>query len=156
MKLTPILTALLAAAAFAGNAAAHEACEHGNGPGHGAMHGDPAKMAAVHARHQQRLHDALKLTPPQEAAWKTFTDKTKPDPEKRKAMHEEMAKLTTPERLDRMQALMKDGEARMAQRAAAVKEFYAQLTPEQQKTFDDQHKAMHEGRQAKRGPAPAK
>lgn len=39
-------------------------------------------------------------------------------------------------RLDRMQAMAEVRRARMAERAAAIKAFYAQLTPEQQKVFD--------------------
>lgn len=144
MTKTPILVALLAAAAFAGSAAACVDCDHE------AMHGAGPraageKMAAFHARHQQRLHDRLKLTAQQEAAWKTFTEKTKPDLAKRQAAREELATLATPARLDRMLALMKEGEARMAERAAAVKEFYAQLTPEQQKLFD-QHAMPRPGK----------
>jgi len=137
MNRTPILVALFAAAAFASSAIAHDHCDHGRGPG------DGSKMAAVHAKHQARLHDRLKLSAAQEAAWKTFTEKTKPDPARRMAARDEVATLTTPARMDRMLALMKEGEGRMAEHAAAVKDFYAQLTPEQQKIFDDQAKAWH-------------
>ncbi len=151
MKKTSMLLALLASAALAGSALAQEHCDHAGGP-----HGDGAKIAAFHARHQARLHDKLKLSAEQESAWKTFIEKTKPDLARHQAVHEEMAKLTTPERMDRMQALMKEGEERMAARAAAVKEFYAKLSPEQQKTFDDQAKAWHDRGPGRRGPRPSK
>ena len=48
----------------------------------------------------------------------------------------QMAQLTTPQRLDLMDKRMAERQAHMKQRSDAVKTFYAQLTPEQQKTFD--------------------
>ena len=147
MKKAFALVALFAAATLASGAAiAHDHHDHGDG----------SKMAAFHAKHMARLHDKLKLTAAQEPAWKTFTEKTKPDPARRMAASAELAKMNTPERMDRMLALMKEGEARMAERVAAVKEFYAQLTPEQQKTFDDQAKAWHARRHGMRHPHHAK
>ena len=52
--------------------------------------------------------------------------------------HEEgdRAELSTPQRLDRMMERMQERQARFAQRAEAVKRFYASLDPRQQKTFD--------------------
>ncbi|HTX51165.1 MAG TPA: Spy/CpxP family protein refolding chaperone, partial [Caulobacteraceae bacterium] len=44
--------------------------------------------------------------------------------------------LTTPERLDKMAARMDERRARFNRVAAATKQFYAQLTPAQQKAFD--------------------
>ena len=46
--------------------------------------------------------------------------------------------MTTPQRLDAQQALHAERSADMAKRIEATKSFYAQLTPEQQKTFDAQ------------------
>ena len=42
-----------------------------------------------------------------------------------------------------MLGMMKEHEARMAARLAAVKEFYAVLTPEQQAIFNDESRDMH-------------
>ena len=129
MKKMSVLVALFAVCVFASaNVAAHD---YGNG----------SRMAAMHAKHQARLHDKLKLSAAQEAAWKTFTEKTKHDFARRRAAHEELATLPTPARMDGMLALMKEAEGRMAEHAAAVKEFYAQLEPQQQKIFDDHAKA---------------
>jgi hypothetical protein len=47
-----------------------------------------------------------------------------------------MRNLSTPQRLDRMQARSAERQARLAQRAEAIKRFYAQLTPAQQRAFD--------------------
>jgi protein CpxP len=49
----------------------------------------------------------------------------------------EWEKLSAPERMEKQLALMKEREARMADRLAATKAFYAQLTPEQQKIFNE-------------------
>lgn len=101
---------------------------------------------------QQKLHDALKLTPDQDGAWKKLMDSEHPmtKPEPRKA--EEWAKLTTPERADKMLTQMQEHQSRMTAHVAALKDFYAVLTPEQKKTFDDFHAAPRAGMHAK--PAP--
>lgn len=54
----------------------------------------------------------------------------------RKAMREEFEKLSTPERLDRMQAMSDMRGSRMAERAAAIRAFYVRLSPGQQHVFD--------------------
>lgn len=46
---------------------------------------------------------------------------------------------------------MKRAEACLAERTAAVKEFYAVLTPAQQKTFDENFKKMGQHRFGQRG-----
>jgi hypothetical protein len=62
--------------------------------------------------------------------------------EHRRGEREAAGALTTPQRLDRMQARMAERQARVAQHADAVKRFYAQLSPSQQRAFD----ALHQGR----------
>jgi Spy/CpxP family protein refolding chaperone len=86
------------------------------------------------------LKEKLKLAPEQEAAWNAFAGASQPHPRPmgadREAMRAEFAKLTTPQRLDRMQAMAEMRHARMAERVTATKAFYAQLSPEQQRVFD--------------------
>lgn len=133
-KLTKTLFLGAAVLALSGAAIArpdgHGGC--GDGPGQR----DPAKFEAFVAKHQARLHDKLQLKPEQEADWKAFVAKTRPAERPARPDWESLAKLPTPERLDRMQALAREREQRMEARAAAVKAFYATLAPEQQKTFD--------------------
>lgn len=103
-------------------------------------------MGARKAHHEQRqalLKAQLKLTPEQEAAWSSFTaamQTTMVYPQGAYPNPIEMAKLTTPERLDAMQAVhakhVGDMSAAMAARSEAVKTFYAVLVPDQQKVFD--------------------
>lgn len=98
------------------------------------------RMADKMAKREADLKAALKLTAAQEAAWGNFTSAMKPPAMngKNRPSREEMAKLTTPQRMDKMQAMKAERDAHMAQRMEATKAFYAALTPEQQKVFDEQ------------------
>lgn len=104
----------------------------------GHMGAGSGKFAERIEKRQTELHDNLKLTPVQETAWKSFHEKMKPTESRNGPDPSELSALHAPERLERMLATMKEHESRMADRVAAVKEFYAVLTPEQQKLFDDQ------------------
>jgi len=100
--------------------------------------GDKAKFAEFMEKRHAAMHTALKLSAEQEGAWKEFTARMKSVGMQLRPEREKMAALPAPERMDKMLAMMKEGETRMETRAAAVKEFYAVLTPEQQKVFDAQ------------------
>ncbi|MES2072460.1 MAG: Spy/CpxP family protein refolding chaperone [Pseudomonadota bacterium] len=141
------LTALtMAAGAYAQSSSAPAAsapatARHGQG---GMDHAQSVeKMQERMARHQAQLHDKLKLTAAQEPAWKTFvasmTPSSMPAREDRKAL----AKLSTPELMEKHLQMMKEHQARMEARLADLKTFYAVLTPEQQKVFDEAHRHMH-------------
>ena len=115
----------------------------------GRMHKmDPAKMDAMVAKHHADLKAKLKITPAQEAAWTAFTDAMKPNTKMRENRPDraELAKLSTPERIDKMKALraqhMSEMQAAMDKRDDATKTFYATLSPEQQKVFDSEHARM--------------
>lgn len=118
----------------------------------GWAHRDPAKMEQMRAKHLAELKAKLKITASQETAWTAFTDSMKPPAgmmEKRPDPAE-LDKLTTPERIDKMQAMHKEHEAArdaaMAKRGDATKAFYAALNPDQQKVFDAEFaKMMHHG-----------
>jgi Spy/CpxP family protein refolding chaperone len=109
-------------------------CDFGGGP---MMGRDGAKMEKMRERHLASLHDELKLTAQQETAWKNFAASTpmakmdRPDPD-------EMEKLSAPQRMEKMLEHMRAMEKNMTTHLAALKEFYAVLTPEQQKAFDDE------------------
>jgi hypothetical protein len=111
-----------------------EGCHWGTFGSHG------AKSAEGMAQRQAALHDKLKLSPTQEAAWKTFTDKLQA-PVKPEAAP--VATMTAPERADRMAASLQTAQQQAIARAQAVKEFYAALSPEQQKIFDSQFQGRH-------------
>lgn len=132
---------------------------------HGKM--DSAKMEAMMTKRADALKAQLKLTPEQQPAWNAFVAAMKPDANAM-AQHpsrEELDKLTTPERIDKMRALRdqqhKDMLAAMDKRDQATKTFYATLNAEQKKTFDAQHMRMggHDRGEHGKGegkPAPAK
>jgi protein CpxP len=122
----------------------------GAGPGgHPPSAAQIAKFEQHRAKRQAELHDKLKITAAQEGAWKTFNEKTTPvRPATPPARPEkgEMEKMTTPQRLDRMAEFASKREAEMTARIAAVKEFYAVLSPEQQKVFDQEFRKMEKHR----------
>lgn len=96
------------------------------------------RMEKMQEKHLATLHDKLKLTAQQEPAWKKFAankpvfDKaSRPDPD-------EMKKLNAPQRMEKGMQNMKAMESKMTEHLVALKEFYAVLTPEQQKIFDEQ------------------
>lgn len=112
------------------------------------------RMQARMAERQARLKADLKLSPQQEPAWHAFVARM----EAAKASHGQRgqrertnwSELSTPERLDKMQARMAEREAAMNQRFEAIKSFYANLNAEQQKVFDSQrmgsfHRASMKG-----------
>lgn len=137
---TLLLAGLLAGATFGASAQTAPppppAAGAKAGPGHHG-HYDPAKMQERVAKHLAALKDKLKITSAQEGAWSTFAASMQP-PAQRPARPDRAAfeKLTTPERIDRLQALRAERSAKMDQRAAATKTFYAALTPDQKKVFD--------------------
>ncbi len=109
---------------------------------------DHAKMEAMMAKHHAALKAKLKLTAEQEGAWTTFTAAMKPPAhmDQPHMDHAEFAKLTTPERIDKMHALrtqrMADMNAAMDKRDDATKAFYAVLNDDQKKVFDAEHARM--------------
>lgn len=99
--------------------------------------------------HQQKLHAALKLTPEQEGTWKKLMDSAPHRAKVAPGKSEDWSKLTTPERADKMLERMKEHQAQQTEHVAALKEFYAMLTSEQKKTFDDFHAAPRAGMRGK-------
>ena len=109
-----------------------------------AQHRDSAKFEAMMQKRQTELHAKLKLSTEQESAWKAFTQNMTPSGGWGKQDRAQLSSLHAPERMEKMLAQMKQREASMGERLGAVKTFYAVLTPEQQKVFDDQF--AHHGR----------
>lgn len=122
------------------------------------------RMQQRRAQHLADLKAKLKLTASQEGAWSTFTTASQPPArpaQDRQAARAEFEKLTTPQRIERMQARQAERSAMFARRADATKTFYAALTPEQQKTFDAEtlrhgHRGGHGGHRPGSAPAPVK
>lgn len=111
----------------------HEMMDH-----HGRM--DPAKMQERMQQHmaqrQAQLKQKLQITPAQESAWTAYVAAMQPPANMQRIDRAEFARLTTPERIDRMRALRAAHHAEMDKRGEATKTFYAALTAEQKKVFD--------------------
>lgn len=120
------------------------------GPGGPGMHGPggPGMMGGKHgmdpAKHAEHLRDVLQLRPDQEGALKAFIAAMKPPERPAPAAdgappaHHDMPK-TTPERLAMADKMMAEHMARAKKRNDAIRAFYGQLTPSQQKAFDALH-----------------
>lgn len=139
-----MLAAVLATSTFAVLA------QSGPGPaaGPGAAHGVHQPEGERHAHRQERMkaHIAtraadlkakLKLSAEQESSWNVFVAAMKPPAHASRPKREDMARLSTPERLDKMNELRKQRDASFAQRDAATRAFYGSLDAEQKKVFDE-------------------
>ncbi len=137
----PIRTSLITASlllALGSMAVAQTGPMPGGGMPHGA-HTEKMREHTTerHAKHLADLKAKLKLDAGQEAAWKTFAETMQP-PMAHTARPDRAAlgKMTTPERIDQMQAWHAQRDADMKKRGEATKTFYAGLNAEQKKTFD--------------------
>jgi len=87
------------------------------------------------------LHDALHLTAAQEDGWRAYRAAIQPDPyaeSRHRAAARMLPTLTTPRRVDLMNAEMSSDMAYARRQGDAVKAFYAALNPDQQRAFDHQ------------------
>lgn len=118
---------------------AHAECEHGDW--------GKAKHSEFFDNRMKALHEDLKLSDSQQSAWDDFSQQLKPNEQAPKPDRSELSKLPTPERLDRMLSRMKERQQKMESHVQAIKSFYTQLSPEQQKIFDESfrpHRGDHE------------
>lgn len=124
---------------------AQPATADGNGPGPRGARPEQMKermkerMQARMQEQMQRLKEKLELSPEQEGAWNTFQEAMRPPTERpQRPNREELSRLSTPERIDRLHQLREQHASEANRRGEATKAFYAQLNPAQQKTFDAQ------------------
>jgi Spy/CpxP family protein refolding chaperone len=115
---------------------------------------DPARphAAQMHekmAQHHAMLHEKLKLTAAQEPAWVAFgaSMRSGAKPGERGVWMDRAAlrKMSAPERMEARIAMSKERLSRQETRLTALKSFYATLTPEQQKVFDDNMRGGEHG-----------
>lgn len=143
-----VLLATGLGAFLAGPAFADRGC--GAMGGHEAHHEHHGKMME---QHHKQLHDALKLTPEQEPGWKKLMESEQPKPSSAgAAQREDWSKLSTPERAEKTLELYKARQEHMTEYVAALKGFYATLSPEQKKIFEDMHASQRSGMRGKPGP----
>jgi protein CpxP len=107
----------------------------------GRMH---ERMTKHWEQRQAELKAKLQLTPAQEPAWNAFVQgmKMPAKPLAQPVDRDALAKMSTPERLDKMNAAHEANLAAMQthikQRTEATRTFYGQLSADQQKVFDAQ------------------
>lgn len=113
------------------------------------------ERAAESAKKLDTLHTDLKLNAEQEKAWGEWSAKLKADgPDGWKARHKDFegwANLPAIERMEKKLKFIKEHQAKLEERLAATKAFYATLTDAQRKVFDKQfvfhaHGHRHGGR----------
>lgn len=135
-------TLVIAAAAFCFNASVSANEDHGPG-GHG-MHTPPTleQVQAHFAQRLAKLHTKLNLQAGQEAAWTAFVTAMTPTSLPIHPNPDDTASLSAPERAQKMLDGLKQHETVATAHVAAIKTFYAALSAEQQKTFDDNFHKM--------------
>ena len=136
------LTILLASTALAATVSAQaQPMMGGMGMYHdeGQMH---ERMVKRWEKRQTELKAKLHLASAQEPAWKAFVESMQAPakPLGQPMDRDAMAKLSTPERLEKMNAVHEANlaamQAHIKQRTDATRTFYSQLSVEQQKVFD--------------------
>jgi protein CpxP len=137
-----LISGFIAAAALSTAVYAAPAAPEQGGPDRGGMQGmhherQGGDFKERIARRQAALHDKLKLTGNQEAAWKTYIAAATPPAPPARPDRAQWEKMSAPERMEKMMTMMKEREAPMAAHLAAMKTFYATLSPLQQQIFND-------------------
>lgn len=89
------------------------------------------------AKREQKLHESLKLAPAQLAAWSAYTAAMKPAARPERGQRGAWKTMAAPERMAKRVEMAKLRVTKMASRLEATKAFYAVLTPEQKKQFDE-------------------
>ena len=135
IRTTLIATALMAG--LSGLALAQNTTAPTENTRAGRMEKMHAKMGERHAQHLADLKGKLKLEASQDAAWLAFEQSMQMG--SHAGAHPDraaLAKMTTPERLDQMEAHKAQRDAQMKKHADATKTFYAALNSNQKKVFD--------------------
>jgi len=133
--------ALLGAAIVTGAAIAQPSDPSDPYGGYGGQRGPPPGQSYGADSQSQfaRLHDALKITTDQEAAWRDFVAANAPDGQaqaRQRSAQQMLPGLTSPQRVDLSLASMEADLDSFRTRGRALKAFYAVLTPAQQQVFD--------------------
>jgi protein CpxP len=143
-----IRTTLIASALMAGLtsfALAQSTSTPTDSPRVGRMEKMREHKAERHTQHLASLKSKLNLQAAQEPAWQSFTQSMQHGARMARPERASFEKMTTPERLDQMQAMKAERDAHMQQRAQATKTFYASLNADQKQVFDHETAHMMKG-----------
>jgi len=134
-----LVSVLLAAGIGAGSLAVQAQPASGT-PAAASEGRSPERMRELMQQRQEELRAKLKLNSNQEEAWNTYIARMRPADMVQRPTRAEMESLSAPERMEKRLVFMKQAEQRMTERLAATREFYAVLSPEQQKVFNEAFK----------------
>ena len=105
---------------------------------HGAKHEQmKAQWGERAAKRELKLQETLKLTLSQQAAWATYTSAIKPAANKERGERGAWKTMAAPDRMAKRIEMARQRVTMMETRLEATKAFYAVLTPEQKKLFDE-------------------
>ena len=99
----------------------------------------PAQAQPMGQTFMEHLHSDLRLNPAQEALWSTFQQAYRIAPDeiaRERDADARMPSLTGPQRADLAVDMAEQDLAGLRRRDAALKVFYAALSPQQQQIFD--------------------
>ncbi len=111
-------------------------------------HGRHAERAEQFEKRLTALHDDLKLTAEQQAAWNDWSGQVRNQMAEIKTSRPDfhaLQKLTAPEKMEKWLTFGKERQARLEQGLAITKTFYGALSPEQRQTFDKAFDAFRAG-----------
>ena len=143
IRTTLIATALMAG--LTGLALAQNTTAPADNAHAGRMEKMREHMNERHTQHLAELKSKLNLQAAQEPAWNTFTQSMQHPARMARPERATFEQMTTPERLDMMQAMKAQRDAHMQQRANATKAFYATLSADQKQVFDQETARMMKG-----------
>ena len=147
---TTLVAALMAVACGSALAVTPANCVYGMGHELGffekMFHNDYnyPKLQERYTKQMAEFKTKLGITAAQDAAWLNFTLAMQPS----RVMHDmrivrnEMENLSTPGRIDKINAIHAERQDAMVKHGEAIKTFYEVLTFDQRKIFDDQSKKM--------------
>ncbi len=99
----------------------------------------PGGPSSQGGQQQPDLSAILHLRPDQQGAYASYKATSQPSPDQvsqMRAARQNLASLPTPARLDRIAAVLRLQMDVFQRNAAATRAFYGQLSPDQQRTFD--------------------
>jgi hypothetical protein len=100
----------------------------------------PASAQTIGLTPIEQLHQALHLTPQQESAWQLYrsaADAPDKAQSRRRSASSLFRTLDAPHRMDLVEAEMRQELADLQHQSQVLKAFYAALSPEQRRVFDE-------------------
>jgi hypothetical protein len=97
------------------------------------------RYSKILAKRHQQLREALGLTAEQESGWEKLVASEESKQGPGVGLPKDWSSLSVPERAEKMLELSRKHQARMTEHVAALKDFYAILSPDQKKTFEAFH-----------------